>query len=291
MIPAAFDYMDPTNLSEVIDILKERGNDAKLMAGGMSLLPLLKLRFVEPKIIVDLWKVPGLSYIKDMGQYLAIGAMTTHYEIEASELIKAKCPILIEAAKVIGSPQVRNLGTIGGNLVHADPAADYPPVLVALGKGTSVKVQGPSGERTIPLEKFFVGVFETQLNPNEVLTEIQVPVQKKKTGYAYLKMSRRGSDPGIVNVAIIARQSGSGVLEDMSVILGSVTNTPVHAYKTEELLRGKRIDAINLDEAVEMAADGLEPTSTVQADAQYRLDVTPVRVKQALISSFSLMIH
>ena len=282
MIPRGFQYIAPSSIETVIEALATHGESAKVMAGGQSLLAMMKLRLATPQIIVDLWKVPGLSDITSAGEYITIGSRATHYDVETSEVLKAKCPLLAEAASLIGDPQVRNLGTIGGSLAHADPSADYPPVLVAL--GASIKMRGPSGERTIKAEDFFVNMFVTNIAADELITEVQVPVLPPGTGASYVKFRRRYNDFGIVTVAVVIPPSMDSTVAASRVVLGSVTSKPVRARHVEEALTGQRPDAVQLAEASQRAIIGLESSFS---DAEFRLRVTPVNVKRALEIAYS----
>ena len=185
MYPAQFDYHSPASVQEAISLLGRLKDDAKVLAGGHSLLPMMKLRLAQPKHLIDLRKVPGLSGIKEDGGAIAIGALTTHYAVESSSLLKQKCPLLTETAGTIGDPQVRNMGTIGGSLAHADPAADYPAAVIAL--GAELVAEGPKGKRTIKVDDFFKGLLTTALQPQEILVEIRIPAWPAGTGTAYMK--------------------------------------------------------------------------------------------------------
>src|SRR5437868_10389408 len=200
MIPAAFDYVRAESADDAIAQLVEHGDDAKLLAGGMSLLPLMKLRFATPSVVVDIGRVRDLSYVRDAGDHVAIGALTRHRDLETSELLAAQVPILAHVAGQVGDPQVRHRGTIGGSLAHGDPASDLPAVVLALG-GTLV-ARGPGGERTIAATEFFKGFLETALRPDELLTEIRVP-KVTGAGWSYQKFNRRAQDWAIVGVAAI----------------------------------------------------------------------------------------
>jgi carbon-monoxide dehydrogenase medium subunit len=280
MIPRIFDYFDPISTEEAIALLTKYGDDAKLLAGGQSLLPMMKLRLSSPKVIIDLWRAPGLSYVREENGVIAIGAMTTHYSIQSSDLIKRTIPILEQAAKVVGDPLVRNLGTIGGSAAHAAPNADYPAVLVAL--GADFLIAGPRGRRTVGAKEFFKDVFTTCLQSDEILSEVRVPIPRKNSSGSYLKLSRRGTDFAVVSVAVMIHRKEDVACESAEIVLGGVGNVPVRATNAEELLRGQRLTAELIEQAGEAAVEGLDPPSDVQADSQYRIDVSKVYVQRAL---------
>ena len=285
MIPRVFDYFDPTSTQETIDLLAKYGDDAKLLAGGQSLLPMMKLRLASPSVIIDLWRIPGLSYIGEENGVIAIGAMTTHYAIQTSELVQSKIPILEQAAKVVGDPLVRNLGTIGGSAAHAAPNADYPAVLVAL--QAEFRVAGPRGVRTIGSKEFFKDVFTTSLQNDEILSEVRIPIPRTNSSGCYSKLSRRGTDFAVVSVAVLVRRKEDGACESAEIVLGGVGNVPVRATNAENVLRGERLTEQLIDQAGEAAVEGLDPSSDVQADAQYRTDVSKVYVKRALRAAWT----
>lgn len=280
MIPRVFDYFDPTSTQETLDLLVKHGEDAKLLAGGQSLLPMMKLRLASPSVVVDLWRVPGLSYVREENGVMAIGAMTTHYTLQSSELVQKKIPILAQAAQVVGDPLVRNLGTIGGSAAHAAPNADYPPALVAL--GAEFRILGSRGVRTVGAKEFFQDVFTTALQGDEILSEVRIPIPRANSSGIYLKLSRRGTDFAVVSVAVLVKRRPDGVCESADVVLGGVGNVPVRATNAENLLCGQRLTAQLIDQAGEVAVEGLDPPTDVQADSQYRIDVSKVYVKRAL---------
>lgn len=282
MFPRPFEYHDPGDLPGVVDLLARYGEDAKLMAGGQSLLPMMKLRLASPRVIVDLWRVPGIESIEERGDWIAIGARATHYQLETSPVLRARCPVLAQAAGVIGDPQVRNLGTIGGSVAHADPAADYPPVLVAL--GARMRVRGPRGERTVPADAFFKSFFTTALEPAEVITAVEVPVPPPGTGAVYAKLSRRASDFGLVCVCAVVRPDGGA--RRVTVVLGGLGPVPFRAAAAEAVLGGDPPTAALLREAASRAVEGVDPLSDVHADAAYRLAVAPVYVRRALEAAY-----
>lgn len=284
MIPRAFEYFDPPTLDEATGLLEQYGDDAKLMAGGQSLLPMMKLRMVSPAVVVDLWRVPELDRIRRDDGVIRIGAMTTHYALHSSELIRSTLPALADAARVVGDPLVRNLGTIGGSAAHAAHNADYPPVLVAL--GAEIKAVGTNGERSIAAADFFTDTFTTCLEPTEIVTEIAVPIPGDGDLGAYLKLSRRGTDFAIVGVAAVLTKREAGHCTGARVVLTGVGDTPVRATEAEEILQAGPVDADRIHEAGEAAKRDLDPPSDVQADANYRLDVSAVYVRRSVTAAW-----
>ena len=284
MIPRAFEYFDPTTLEEAVALLEQHGDDAKLMAGGQSLLPMMKLRMVSPVVVVDLWRVPDLDFIRRDDGVIRIGAMTTHYVLHSSPVIQSTLPALADAARVVGDPLVRNLGTIGGSAAHAAHNADYPAVLVAL--GADLLAVGPDGKRSIAAADFFTDTFTTCLEPTEIVTDIVIPVPGETERSAYLKLSRRGTDFAIVGVAAMLAEGDEGRCADARVVLSGVGDTPVRATEAEEILKAGPLDPERLRDAGEAAKRNLDPPSDVQADAQYRVDVSGVYVRRAVTAAW-----
>lgn len=267
MIPAPFDHITPASLDEAIRALNSHGDEAKLLSGGHSLLPMMKLRLANPKLLIDLSRIPGLSGIKQEGDKLAIGALTTHYQIESSELLKEKCPLLPQTARVIGDVQVRNRGTIGGSLAHADPAADLPAAMLALGAELAAK--GPEGDRWLKAEDFFLGLMTTALNPAEILTEIRVPVLSGTCGTAYLKAPQQASGFAIVGVAVWLKMDGQ-ICSDIGIGVTGLDVKPFRARQVEEQLRGKKLAPGLVEEASSQATHGMDPLSDIHASAEFR---------------------
>ncbi|HEV2021479.1 MAG TPA: xanthine dehydrogenase family protein subunit M [Terriglobales bacterium] len=277
MIPAAFEYESPRTLDEALALLASR-TDAKLLAGGHSLLPAMKLRVAGPAALIDLGRIAGLSYIRNAGEKIAIGAMTTHAEIAASELLHAASPLLAETAAHIGDVQVRNRGTIGGSLAHADPAADYPAAILAL--DAEMVAMSERGERVIPVRKFFTGLLTTALRPNEILTEVRVP-RTTAAGTAYKKFHHPASGFAVVGVAAVVKLRG-GNIESVAV---GITGVGMHAYRAaavESALRGKPLSAIAIANAAEKAAGKIEALSDTYASAEYRRHLAQVFTRRAL---------
>lgn len=287
MIPHSFEYHDPESIDEVLALLQEHGDEGKLMAGGQSLLPMMKFRLVSPAHLVDLWRVRGHNEIRESGSEIRIGALATHRTLEDSDLLKSRCPILAKAASCIGDAQVRNMGTIGGAVSHADPAANYSPVLIAL--GAKFVLRSKAGERVVAAADFYKGMFSTALQATEMLVEIQVPMLGKDNGWEYSKISRRAQDFALIGVAVVLRANGKGECADASVVVGSVGPTPVRMDGVEKALRGKALNAAAIEAGVRATALGKEVSSDVHADAAYRKEVAPVCVRRALDAAAARM--
>jgi CO/xanthine dehydrogenase FAD-binding subunit len=277
-----FEYREPSTLSEAIAILNQYGKEVKVLAGGTDLLVNMKERGWEPRALVNLKTIPGLSYIRfDEKEGLRIGALTTVREVEASSLIREKFPCLHEGAKSLGSVQVRNRATLGGNLCNASPAADNAPPLLVL--NARVKLVGLKGERVLPLEKFFVGPGVTVLD-NEVLTEIMVPASSQQLQGVYLTISRREAvDLAQVGVAVAARAEGKKTnWRDVRIALGAVAPTPIRAYETEKLLEGREIQRTVIEEAVKKSIEEVTPITDLRASQWYRGEMVKVLAQRAL---------
>jgi aerobic carbon-monoxide dehydrogenase medium subunit len=280
MIPAAFDYMAPDSLDEALRALAAHGEEAKLLAGGHSLLPLLKLRLANPKLVIDLSKVPGLSGISQQDDKIVVGTLTTHYQIESSALLKAKCPLLPQAAAAIGDVQVRNRGTIGGSLVHADPSADWPAAILAL--GGELRLTGPQGQRQIAAEEFFLAPMTTAIEPIEILTEIRVPVSSRRSGSAYLKMAQPASGFAVVGIAVWLRVGQNVRCEDIGVGVTGLSEKPFRAKTVEERLRGNKLTPKLVEEGAAQVAEGREPLEDLHASAKFRAHLAQVYTSRAL---------
>jgi carbon-monoxide dehydrogenase medium subunit len=279
MIPASFEYHAPKNLEEAFRLLERHGDEAKLLAGGHSLLPMMKLRLAAPRFVIDLGRVKGLNYIREEQGAIAVGALTTHAEVEHSSLLRAKCPLLCETAAAIGDVQVRNRGTIGGSLAHADPAADYPAAILAL--DATLALQSSSGSRTVGAAEFFVDMLTTQLRPGEILTEVRVPVIGKGSGAAYCKLPQPASGYAVVGVA--ARVTvANGKLAQVTIGVTGVGTKAYRAEKVESALRGKAANDKLLADAARHAADGIEPLADLHASADYRREMAAVFTRRAL---------
>ncbi len=271
MIPAPFEYVRATSADEVIGALVEHGDEAKVLAGGMSLLPLMKLRLATPTVLVDAGRVTDLSYVRDAGDHLAIGALTRHRDLETSDLLAADCGVLRAVAAEVGDNQVRHRGTLGGSVAHGDPASDLPAVLLAL--DATFVARGPNGERTIAAADFFEGFLETALAPDELLTEIRVP-KTGATGFAYEKFNRRAQDWAIVGA--LAVKNGT-----TRVALVNMGSTPLRAQAVEAALAS----GASVEDAAEHAAEGTEAPSDLNATPEYREHLARVLVRRALTSA------
>jgi carbon-monoxide dehydrogenase medium subunit len=271
MIPAPFDYQRAGSVDEAIELLASHGDDAKLLAGGHSLLPLMKLRLAQPTVLVDIGRIGDLSYVEDSGGTVRIGALTRHHDVASSDLVREQVPLLAEVAGQIGDPQVRHRGTIGGSIAHGDPASDLPAVLLAL-RGTLV-VRGPGGEREIAADDFFTGFLETALAPDDVMTEIRVPAVPG-VGWAFEKFNRRSQDWAIVGVAA-ALTNGSG---GPGVGLINMGSAPLRAAGVEDALRSGSGAA----DAAARADEGTEPPGDLNASSEYRRHLAQVLVRRSL---------
>jgi aerobic carbon-monoxide dehydrogenase medium subunit len=280
MSATTFEYHAPSTIQEALSLLAQYGGEAKILAGGHSLLPIMNLRLAQPKALIDIGKIPGLSGIREENGTIVIGAMTTHYLVESSSLLKQKVPILPETAAVIGDVQVRNRGTVGGSIAHADPAGDLPAAVVAL--DVQLKAVGPRGERTLKAREFFVDILTTALQPDEILTEIRVPAFAARTGSAYEKFPNPASRYAIVGAAAVITVDSSGVCQKASVGLNGITGKPVAAVGVEQALIGKRLSDQSILEAAAKAADGLDPLGDIFASAAYRAHLARVFTKRAL---------
>nr|ACL50611.1 carbon-monoxide dehydrogenase middle subunit [Aeropyrum pernix] len=284
MYPASFEVLIPKSLDEALDMLEKYGDNAKVLAGGHSLIPMMRLRLVKPTYVIYIGRIPGLSYIREEGGEIRIGALTTHNEIEESSLLREKNPLLSETASKIGDLQVRNMGTIGGSLAHADPAADYPAALAAL--EASVVLRSKAGERVVKLEDFIIGPYITDLQPSELLVEVRVPSLSGRFGTAYEKLVFRASDFAIVGVAALVQLSGDGTAEKVRVGLTGVDEKPVRARGVEEELEGKRLSEDLIARAAERASEGINPPTDIRASAEYRKRMARALTKRALTRAF-----
>lgn len=279
MIPAQFDYHAPTSLKEALQILQSHP-DAKLLAGGHSLLPMMKLRLARPADVIDLGRLAELRYIKEERSAILIGALTTHWMVESSQRLKSQLPVLPETAAQIGDVQVRNCGTIGGSLVHADPAADYPATVLAL--EVKLVAEGPKGRRTIPIDEFFSGVMTTTLGSDEILIEIQIPSLEARTGTAYLKFAHPASGFAVVGVAVLVTLDAQRHCKKARVALTGVGPTAYRAKSVEDQLMGKVLDGSTIATAAEGAANGVEVNEDIFASAEYRAHLARVYTKRAI---------
>jgi carbon-monoxide dehydrogenase medium subunit len=277
VIPVAFDYEVAESVDHAIQLLGQHGEDSKLIAGGHSLIPIMRLRLAAPSVLIDLDRLEDLRYVRDDGDHLAIGALTRHRDVHNNELVQEHCGIVGYTAGLLGDPSVQHRGTIGGTLAHGDPAGDMPAVISAL-EGTLV-IQGPNGERTVPASDFFQDYLFTDLEPDEVVTEVRVPKLDQNTGWSYKKFSRRSQDWAIVGVAAVVDKS-NGNIDSARIGLTSMGSTPIRASTVEEALSGASPDGIA--EAAESAAEGTAPSSDDAASAEFRKHLARVWTRRAV---------
>jgi carbon-monoxide dehydrogenase medium subunit len=271
VIPPSFTYARATSVDEALALAAEHGEDAKYLAGGQSLLPLMKLRFAAPTVLIDLGRVTELSYIRDEGTYVAVGALTRHHDVATSELLLTDIPLLAHTAEAVGDPQIRHRGTIGGSVAHADAAADLPATLLAL--DATFVVRGAAGTRSVPAAEFFQGIFETVLEPGELLTEIQVPKPASPAAWSFQKFNKRAIDFAMVGVAV----QGTGG-PNTSVALINMGSTPLRAAAVESALAG----GASIADAAARAAEGTSAGSDIHASRAYREHLARVLVRRAL---------
>jgi carbon-monoxide dehydrogenase medium subunit len=280
MIPGSFDYHAPGTLAEAIDLLGRHKEDAKVLSGGQSLLPLLKLRLGSTGHLVDIGKIPGLEYIKEEGGFLKIGGRTREAALERSELVQKKYPLLADTAAVIADPLVRNLATVGGNLAHGDPANDHPATMLAY--RAEIVASGPKGSRTIPIDRFFTGLFQTALAPDEILTEIRIPVPPARSGGAYVKLERKVGDFATAASAAQVTLGAGGAIETVGIGLTNAGPMPIRASAAEEFLKGKKGDAATLAEAAKLAAQAASPSADRRGAVAYKKEMARVLTGRAL---------
>ena len=280
MIPSAFDYHAPGTLDEAVALLQRLGDEAKVLSGGQSLLPLLKLRLGDAGHLVDIGRIPGLTGIAEADGYLRIGGATREADLERSDLIREKYPILLDTAAVIADPLVRNRATVGGNLAHGDPANDHPATMLAL--EAEVVARGPGGERTIPITRFFTGLFATALAPAEILTEIRIPVPPPRSGGAYVKLERKVGDYATAATAAQVTLGGQGELARIGIGLTNAGPTPIKATAAEGYLRGRQPDAEAIAEAARLAAEATSPSADRRGSVEYKRDMARVLTGRAI---------
>jgi carbon-monoxide dehydrogenase medium subunit len=280
MIPAAFDYHSARSVGEAVALLEKLGDEAKVLAGGQSLLPLLKLRLGQVSHLVDISRIPGLEYIKEEGGFLRIGAGTREVTLERSELVRSKYPLLLDTAAVVADPLVRNRATLGGNLAHGDPANDHPATMMAL--AAQIVAQGPKGERTIAVDQFFLDALTTALKPNEILTEIRIPVPPPKSGGAYEKLERKVGDFATAAAAVQVTLGADGKITQAGIALTNAGPTPIRATEAERFLKGKTPDAATLAEAGKLAARAAKPSADRRGAEDYKKEMARVLVTRAL---------
>ena len=269
MIPGTFDYLVAWNVDEAVALLDRHGGDAKILAGGQSLIPLMRFRIAGPSVLIDINRIDSLEYIQETDGTLHIGALTREADLDKSPLIRERYPILLDTSTTVADPVVRNWATVGGNLAHADPANDHPATMLAL--GASVVARGPAGERLIPIDEFFTdGPFETTLATNEVLTEIRVPAPVERSGGAYFKLERKVGDYAIAGAAAYIVLDAGGNVSYAGIGLTNLGQTPIKARDAEQSLLGKPLDDAQIHAAADLAAAATTPISDTRGPAEYK---------------------
>ena len=280
MIPQSFEYCRPGTLPEAVALLEQHGDAAKILSGGQSLIPLMKVRLARPEYLIDINQIAGLQYIKEEEGYLKIGGLTREADLETSDLIRARYPIIFDTATMIADPQVRNMATVGGNLAHGDPANDHPATMLAL--RAEIIAIGSHGERTIPIKDFFQSIFTTALGHDEILTEIRIPIPPAGSGGAYFKLERKVGDFATVGVAAQITIDGGGTCQQVGIGLTNVGAIPIKAVRAEDFLHGKRIDESNIRQAGLLAAEAAQPSSDLRGPAEYKAAMVKELTKRAL---------
>ena len=284
MVPGSFEYFAPRSLPEAVKFLSEHRDDVKVLSGGQSLLPLMKMRLAKPAYVVDLGRVPGLDNITEDGNHFVLGALVTHAQIENSQLLKSKCPLLPQTATTIADVQVRNRGTIGGSVAHADPAGDWPAAVVAL--DAEIKIFGPNGERWVNCDEFFLGLLMSVLEPDEIVTAIKVPLTgTDKT--AYLKAAPRSSGFAVVGVAVRLAIDSAGNCSRAAIGITGVTDKAYRPERVEQMLTGQRLDSVIIQQAAAEACRNIEPIEDINGSAEYRKQLTEVYVARAIEAALS----
>jgi len=280
MIPAQFDYQAPTTIDEAVTLLATNSEDAKILAGGHSLIPAMKLRLAQPAMLVDIGRIKDLAYIREEGDQILIGAMTTHYQLESSALLKKICPLLPECASHIGDVQVRNKGTIGGSVAHSDPAGDWPAAIIAL--GAQMVAVGKNGDRVIQADDFFVDLLTTALKAGEILREIRITKPAGRFGHAYQKIRHPASGFAVVGVAVALRLGSDNTCESAGIGITGVASKAYRAESVEKALQGKLLNAETIAEAASHAADGVDSNSDLYASEDYRRHLAQVYTRRAI---------
>ena len=279
MIPGTFDYHAPSSVDEAIKLLSSLGDEAKLLAGGHSLLPMMKLRFANPTHLIDLNRIDKLRGIREQGGTIHIGAMTTENELIASQVLQEKCPLLPEAARLISDPQVRNCGTIGGDIAHGDPGNDHPAVMLAC--EAVFILQGPGGERTVAADTFFHGLYYTELAADEILTEIRIPIPPKDAGYAYSKLKRKTGDFATAAAAVQLQLDGKAC-KKITIALTNAASTALRAREAEALLIGQSIDEALIEQAAQKAMAICDPAEDMRGDREYKIHMAGEMTRRAI---------
>jgi aerobic carbon-monoxide dehydrogenase medium subunit len=284
VIPHPFEYHAPTSVPDAIALMGRYGDEAKFLAGGHSLLPMMKLRFAQPGHLIDLGKIPDLRGIAEVGNEIHIGAMTTENDLIWSKLLAQKVPLLVEGAGLISDPQVRYKGTVGGDISHGDPGNDHPALMLAL--DASFVLKGPGGERVVKADGFFLGMYSTAMEPGEILTSIRVPIPAPGTGWAYEKLKRKVGDFATAAAAVLLKMKGATV-DTVSIALTNVGATPLKATAAESFLQGKKLDEAALSEASRLAMSICDPSPDQRGDAEYKTAMAGEMTRRALLSAQS----
>ncbi|HEY3208364.1 MAG TPA: xanthine dehydrogenase family protein subunit M [Actinomycetota bacterium] len=284
MIPAAFEYERAESADHAVQLLGHYGDEAKLIAGGHSLLPLMKLRLARPSVLIDIDRLTDLEYVREADDKIEIGALTRIADVASNQLLAQHNPLVAFAAGEVGDPQVRHRATLGGSLAHGDPASDPPTVMLTL--DAELVIRGPSGERTVPASRFFKSLFETDLGPQEVLTAVRVPKLASGMGWSYLKFHRRALDWAIVGVATVVERS-NGQIAKAAIGLTNMGSTPLRAFAVEQALAGSQASDQAITTAAEHAPEGADPVTDTNASAEYRTELSKVLVRRAIQEALS----
>jgi carbon-monoxide dehydrogenase medium subunit len=284
VIPAAFEYERAESADHAVQLLGHYGDEAKLIAGGHSLLPLMKLRLARPSVLIDIDRLTDLEYVREADDKIEIGALTRIADVASNQLLAQHNPLVAFAAGEVGDPQVRHRATLGGSLAHGDPASDPPTVMLTL--DAELVIRGPSGERTVPASRFFKSLFETDLGPQEVLTAVRVPKLASGTGWSYLKFHRRALDWAIVGVATVVERS-NGQIAKAAIGLTNMGSTPLRAFAVEQALAGSQASDQAITTAAEHAPEGADPVTDTNASAEYRTELSKVLVRRAIQEALS----
>jgi aerobic carbon-monoxide dehydrogenase medium subunit len=285
LIPPAFEYLQPRTIPEAIAFLQQYGDDAKILSGGQSLIPMMKLRIARPGYLIDINRIAGLSYIKEDSGYLKIGGLTREAELESSSLIRSKYPIIFDTSRVIADPQIRNQATLAGNLAHGDPANDHPATMVAL--QAEVVATGQRGERVIPIDSFFVTLFTTDLQHDEIISEIRIPIPQPRSGGAYFKLERKVGDFATAAAAVQLTVDQEGICRRAGIGLTNVGPTPIKAGKAENFLLRKPVNEANIAQAAQLAAEDAQPSSDLRGPAEYKKGLVKELTRRALLRAFA----
>jgi carbon-monoxide dehydrogenase medium subunit len=283
MIAQSFQYESPGSLAEAIALLNQYGDEAKVLSGGHSLIPMMKLRFATPGYLIDINNIPGLSDIQEEGGVVRIGSLVRESQLEHSEILAKIFPIFKDVTKLIADPQVRNMGTIGGNLAHGDAANDHPAVMIAL--GATVMINGADGERVVPIDEFFYGFYMTAIQQGEILTEIRIPVPPVGTGSAYHKLERKVGDYATSGVAVQLTLGKDGTVTSAGIGLTNVNPVPLRASRSEEVLVGKPLTDENIALAAKYASEDCSPSADLRGSEEYKRHVTGVLVKRMILKA------